>query len=113
MIESDGYQRDSYATDDAPAAADQEDEIAEILTPGRACRDYVSDFVERFADAYRGEMEHFVRAVRGREEPRPSGTDAAAATVLTRAAERSYREGRTVRLKREIKDGEISYEEAD
>jgi predicted dehydrogenase len=58
-------------------------------------------------------MEHFVRAVRGREEPRPSGTDAAAATVLTRAAERSYREGRTVRLKREIKDGEISYEEAD
>jgi len=94
MIESDGYQRDSYATDGAPAAADQEDEIAEILTPGRACRDYVSDFVERFADAYRGEMEHFVRAVRGKAEPRPSGTDAAATTVLAWAAERSHREGR-------------------
>ena len=37
----------------------------ETLTPGRACQDYVSDFIERFADAYRGEMEHFVRVVRG------------------------------------------------
>src|SRR5215207_7199512 len=83
MIESDGYQRDSYATDGAPAAADQEDELAEMLTPGRACRDYVSDFVERFADAYRGEMEHFVRAVRGGEEPRPSGTDAAKTFLKT------------------------------
>jgi len=53
-------------------------------------------------------MEHFVR---GGEEPRPSGTDAA--TVLARAAERSHREGRTVRLKRETRDGEIFYEEAD
>jgi inositol 2-dehydrogenase len=85
----------------------------ETLIPGRTCQDYVSDFVERFADAYRGEMEHFVRVVRGEAEPQPSGTDAAAATVLARAAECSHREGRTVRLKREIRDGEIFYEEAD
>lgn len=85
----------------------------ETLTPGRSCRDYVSDFVERFADAYREEMEHFVCAVRGEAEPRPTGTDAAAATVLARAAERSHREGRTVRLKRETRDGGIFYEEAD
>jgi myo-inositol 2-dehydrogenase/D-chiro-inositol 1-dehydrogenase len=84
----------------------------ETLTPGRACRDYVSDFVERFADAYRAELEHFVRVVRGEAEPQPSGADAAA-TVLARAAERSHREGRTVRLKRETRDGEIFYEEAD
>jgi inositol 2-dehydrogenase len=84
----------------------------ETLTPGRACRDYASDFVERFADAYRGEMEHFVRVVRGEAEPRPSGT-AAAATVLARGAERSRREGRTVRLKSETRDGEIFHEEAD
>ena len=58
-------------------------------------------------------MEHFVRVVRGEAEPQPSGTDAAAATVLARAAECSHREGRTVRLKREIRDGEIFYEEAD
>jgi inositol 2-dehydrogenase len=84
----------------------------ETLTPGRACRDHVSDFVERFADAYREEMEHFVRVVRGEAEPEPNGTDAAAATVLARAAERSHREGRTVRLDRERRDGEVLYEEA-
>ena len=81
----------------------------ETLTPGRSCRDYVSNFVERFFDAYREEMEHFARAVRGEVEPGPGGADAAAATVLARAAERSYREGTTVRLKREIRDGEIFY----
>jgi inositol 2-dehydrogenase len=85
----------------------------ETLTPGRACQDYVSDFVERFADAYWGEMEHFVRVVRGETEPQPSGADAAAATVLAQAAGRSHQEGRTVRLKRETRDGEIFYEEAD
>src|ERR687889_2633218 len=45
----------------------------ETLTPGRACQDYVSDFVERFADAYRGEMDHFVRVARGEAESQPSG----------------------------------------
>ena len=85
----------------------------ETLTPGRACRDHVSDFVERFADAYREEMEHFVRVVRGKKESGASGTDAAAAFVIARAAERSYREGKTVRLKRETRDGEVFYEEAD
>jgi inositol 2-dehydrogenase len=85
----------------------------ETLTPGRSCRDYVSDFIERFSDAYRKELEHFVRAARGGAEPGPDGVDAAAATVLARAADRSYREGRTVRLKRTTNDGEVFYEEAD
>jgi inositol 2-dehydrogenase len=85
----------------------------ETLTPGRACRDYVSDFIERFAEAYRGEMEHFVRVVRGEAEPEPNGADAAAAAVLARAAERSHLEGRTVRLKWETRDGETFYEEAE
>ncbi len=84
----------------------------ETLTPGRACRDYVSDFIERFAEAYRGEMEHFVRVVRGEAEPEPNGADAAAAAVLARAAERSHLEGRTVRLNRETRGGETVYEEA-
>src|SRR5215207_3124476 len=73
MIESDGYQRDSYATDGAPAAADQEDEIAEMLTPGRACRDYVSDFVERFADAYRGRWSTSFAPCAARRSPGPAG----------------------------------------
>ena len=83
----------------------------ETLTPGRACRDHVPDFVERFAEAYREEISHFVRVVRGEAEPRPNGADAAA-TVLARAAERSHREGRTVRLDRESRGGEVFYEEA-
>jgi hypothetical protein len=53
-------------------------------------------------------------AVRGGVEPRPSGTDAeVGAGDLARAAERSHREGRTVRLKRGTREGEIFYEEAD
>lgn len=85
----------------------------ETLIPGRSCRDHVANFVERFSDAYREEMEHFVRAVRGGELAGANGADAAAATVLARAADRSYREGRTVRLKREIRDGAVFYEQAD
>jgi inositol 2-dehydrogenase len=83
----------------------------ETLTPGRACRDYVSDFVERFADAYRQEMEYFVRAVREDLEPVVGGADDAAAFDRAKAAERSYREGRTVRLASEKRDGAVFYEE--
>lgn len=79
----------------------------------RACQDYVSDFVERFADAYREEMEHFVRAVCSGEDPGVGGGDAAAAFVLVQAPERSYRESKTVRLKSETRDGTVFYEEAD
>ena len=152
MIETDGHQWVSYATDDAPARGEQDDEIALDETvrvglvglgrigrghaanlagripgarlvrvvdaaedvasenaaqlgdvewsTGRACRDYVPDFVERFDDAYREEIEHFVHVVRSEAEPRPSEADADAATVLARAAERSHREERTVWLNR-------------
>lgn len=85
----------------------------QTLTPDRVCQDYVSDFVERFADAYREEMDHFVRAVRSGEDPEVSGADAASAFVLAQAAERSYREGKTIRLKSETKQGAIFYEEVD
>ncbi len=85
----------------------------QTLIPERVCQDYVTDFVERFTDAYRQEMEHFVRAVRSDQDPEVGGADAAAAFVLAQAADRSYREGRTVPLKRETKDGEPYYEEAD
>ena len=85
----------------------------ETLTPGRVCRDHVSDFIERFSDAYREELEHFARAVRGEKQTGASGADAAAATVLAQAAERSHREGKTVRLRREVRDGEVFYAEAE
>lgn len=162
MIETNGHQRVSYATDDAPVLGEQDDEIALDETvrvglvglgrigrghaanlagripgarlvrvvnatedvasenaaqlgdvewsTGRACRDYVPDFVERFDDAYREEIEHFVHVVRSEAEPRPSGD--AATRVLARAGECSHREERTVRLNRETRDGEIFYKPA-
>jgi inositol 2-dehydrogenase len=85
----------------------------QTLTPDHVCQDYVSDFVERFSEAYREEMEHFVRAVRGEGEPAVGGADAAAAFVLSRAADRSYREGKTIGLRSETRDGGIFYEEID
>lgn len=84
------------------------------LTPGSEIQDHVSDFVERFTEAYTAEMEYFVRAVRtGDDGYGPDGYDAAAAFVIAEAASLSYREGRTVRLESEIRHGEISYEIAD
>src|SRR5215213_316324 len=83
----------------------------ETLTPDSSHHDYVSDFVERFADAYAAGLESFARAVREDRDPEVSGADAAAAFVLAKAAERSHREGRTVRLTNETKDGEVFYKE--
>src|ERR687897_851843 len=85
----------------------------ETLTPDSSHQDYVSDFVERFADAYGVGLESFVRAVREDRDPEVSGADAAAAFVLAKAAERSHREGRTVRLTNETRDGEVFYRKAD
>lgn len=85
----------------------------QTLTPDSSHQDYVSDFIERFADAYAAGLESFVRAVLDDREPEVSGADAAAAFVLAKAAERSHREGRTIRLINEMKDGEVYYEEAD
>jgi inositol 2-dehydrogenase len=85
----------------------------ETLTPDSSHQDYVSDFVERFADAYAAGLESFVRAVREDSDPEVSGADAAAAFVLAKAAERSHREGRPVRLTNEARDGEVFYEEVE
>ncbi len=85
----------------------------ETLTPDSSHQDYVSDFVERFADAYAAGLESFAQAVREDRDPEVSGADAAAAFVLAKAAERSHREGRTVRLTNETREGEVFYEEAD
>lgn len=85
----------------------------ETLTRDSSHQDYVSDFVERFADAYAAGLESFVRAVREDRDPEVCGADAAAAFVLAKAAERSYRERRTVRLINETKDGEVFYREAE
>lgn len=81
------------------------------LTPDSESQDHVSDFVERFTEAYTAEMERFVRAIRtGDDGYGPDGSDAAAAFVIAEAASLSHREGRTVRLESELRNGDISYE---
>jgi inositol 2-dehydrogenase len=68
------------------------------LTPGSAAVDWVADFTERYRDAYLLELEEFAATIREGRRPAVSGEDGLAAFVLARACERSFREGRTVRV---------------
>src|SRR5919109_3541261 len=68
------------------------------LTPGSAAVDWVAHFTERYREAYLLELEEFAAAIREGRRPAVSGEDGLAAFVLARACERSFREGRTVRL---------------
>lgn len=81
----------------------------EWLTPGTASRDHVHDFVERYPEAYRLELEHFARAVRRDQPLRVSGEDSLAALVLCAAARRSFETGRRVRLTHEAAAGQVAY----
>ncbi len=53
-------------------------------------------FLERYADAYRLQLDHFVRAVSGAEHDLAGADDGVRALLLADAAERSWREGRRV-----------------
>ena len=55
-------------------------------------------FVERYTEAYIAEMEAFVEAVQHDTPPPVSGADGRAPVVIARAAARSLRAGRPVRL---------------
>jgi inositol 2-dehydrogenase len=82
------------------------------LTPGQSARDWVEDFTERYPDAYRLELEDFLTGI---IEDRPvavTGEDALAAFVLCRAADDSFREGRTVKLTHRERNGLVYYEAA-
>lgn len=54
-------------------------------------------FLERYADAYRLELDAFVSAVEAGTAPRPDGRDGLAALLLADAAAESLRSGRAVR----------------
>lgn len=82
------------------------------LTAGQASEDWVADFTERYPDAYRLELEDFLTSV---AEDRPvavTGEDALAAFTLCKAAEESFRLGKTVKLDHRRRNGEVLYEEA-
>jgi predicted dehydrogenase len=70
----------------------------EWLTAGRLEVDWVSDFVERYPQAYRLELEHFAAAIRDDAPPLVTGDDGVAALALAQACQRSYEERRPVRV---------------
>ena len=55
-------------------------------------------FLERYADAYRAELEHFVKVVQGEAEPEVSGLEGERALLLAEAAQRSLETGRVQTL---------------
>jgi myo-inositol 2-dehydrogenase/D-chiro-inositol 1-dehydrogenase len=61
-------------------------------------RSYYSDYLDRFQDAYRAEINHFLESARGRATAFPSGHDSYEALRVGMAADLSRREGRLVHL---------------
>jgi myo-inositol 2-dehydrogenase/D-chiro-inositol 1-dehydrogenase len=55
-------------------------------------------FLERYAQSYRNEWDHFVRVLQGEETPCPTGEDGRRALLLAEAAYRSLETGRRVRV---------------
>jgi inositol 2-dehydrogenase len=70
----------------------------EWLTAGGLQVDWVSDFIERYPQAYRLELEHFAASIRDDVPPLVTGADGVAALVLAEACRRSLEEGRAIRL---------------
>jgi myo-inositol 2-dehydrogenase / D-chiro-inositol 1-dehydrogenase len=66
-------------------------------TPGTPA-DPWQGFMDRFAEAYRAEAEHFVALVAGRAQPRCTGEESRRSMLVALAAERSRREHRPVRI---------------
>jgi myo-inositol 2-dehydrogenase/D-chiro-inositol 1-dehydrogenase len=70
----------------------------EVLTTETSRHTFLARDIERWAAAYTGEMECFVRAILDGGEPEVGGEDDAAAVAVARAATRSLKERRTVRV---------------
>ncbi|OZM77946.1 Gfo/Idh/MocA family oxidoreductase [Pseudonocardia sp. MH-G8] len=80
-----------------------------VLSGAASRLDHVTDFVERFTEAYRAELEAFVESVRGSQPVGVTGWDALAAFTLARACDRAFTTGRPVRLEHEVVDGRVRY----
>lgn len=64
-----------------------------LLKNGHSNYDYVPDFLERFADAYLTEMQHFVDCVRIGAQPRVTVEDGVRSLEIAEAASASLRSG--------------------
>lgn len=80
-----------------------------LLCEESSRRDHVTDFVERFREAYRAELEDFVDAVRHGRQVAVTGADALAAFTLAQACDLSHRTGAPVRLEADRAAGRIEY----
>ena len=69
-----------------------------LLTRSGAQHDIVPYLMERFGEAYRAQMQHFVNCVRNDQPPAVGGADALAALEIGIAATRAYQTGRLVTL---------------
>jgi len=74
-----------------------------VLTASGARTDVVDHFLVRFADGYLDEMRDFVRTMLADGEPKVDGFDGRQAVAVAAAAERSYREGRPVKLENPVR----------
>ena len=70
----------------------------EVFTEAGSGRDVVRHFLVRFADAYLAEMRDFVDAVITGRPTSVTARDGRQSLALSLAAEKSYREGRPIRL---------------
>lgn len=69
-----------------------------LLTRSGAQHDVVPYLMERFGDAYRAQMQHFVNCLRDGQQPSVNGADALAALEIGIAATRAYQTGHPVIL---------------
>jgi scyllo-inositol 2-dehydrogenase (NAD+) len=69
-----------------------------ILTQGNVAHDTVPYFMERFGQAYRAQLQHFVDRVLSGQEPTVTCADGLAALNVTLAATQSYKEKHPVSL---------------
>ncbi|HVL83927.1 MAG TPA: Gfo/Idh/MocA family oxidoreductase [Pseudonocardia sp.] len=82
----------------------------EWRTPGWASHELPRDFEQRYPWAYAAELDGFAECVRSGAPPRVTGLDALAAFDLARAADRSWRTGRTVPVTAVPVEGGVEYE---
>ena len=67
-------------------------------TATAACDPLLHFFIERYADAYRLQLDAFAEVAEGKREPSPSFEDGRRALILAEAAAESLREGRSVKV---------------
>lgn len=76
-----------------------------LFTRAGAQHDVTPYLMERFGDAYRAQLQHFVDCLRSGQPPAAGGADALAACEIGIAATRAYKQGRSVSISELQGDG--------